>query len=131
MSEQSDKWHATRKARADELFSGRKFEVISEETFDNSMTTPLGYKVKKGYKLRSVDGKEGLQEFIVGKTLLNQIADEYNAVDKPEPKRRGRPRKAETVEQAEKFADREIPADAQQITQPGPTWANPNSDQSL
>lgn len=131
MSEQSDKWHATRKARMDELFTGKRYTIMSEETLDEPLETPLGYKAKKGYWLRNEEPDGSSTKIWVGKTLLNQIADEYNAVDKPEPKKRGRPRKPETVEQAEEFASREIPSDAQQLTQPGPTYANPNSDQSL
>lgn len=37
--------------------------------------------------------------------------------------------KDQPIEQAEEWAGREIPEDAQQITQAGPTHTNPNSSQ--
>lgn len=123
MTEQSSKWHATRKARMDEMFSGRKFEIVSEETLDEPLETVLGYKAKKGYWLRSGDVK-----IWVGKSLLNTLADEYNAVEKPEPKRRGRPRK-QPLAQAEEWAARDMPDTASPITQAGPTYVNPNADE--
>jgi len=128
MSDQASKWHTTRKARMDELFTGRKFEVVEDFKSKTSVATPLGYKVNSGYRLRAVDGKDGLQDFIVGKSLLNTLADEYSAVDKPEAKKRGRPRK-QPLEQAEQWASRDMPNDAQQITQAGPTYSNPNADE--
>jgi len=128
MSDQNSKWHTTRKARMDELFTGRKFEIVEKFKSDTALATPLGYKVNSGYKLRAVDGKNDPQEFVVGKSLLATIADEYNAVDKPEAKKRGRPRK-QPLEQAEQWADRDIPNDAQQITQAGPTYSNPNANE--
>lgn len=128
MTDQASKWHSTRKARMDELFTGRKFEIVEDFKSKTSVATPLGYKVNSGYKLRAVDSKDGLQEFVVGKSLLNALADEYDAVEKPEPKRRGRPRK-KPLEQAEEWAGRDMPDDAQVITQAGPTYSNPNADE--
>lgn len=123
MSDQKSKWHETRKTRMDELFTGKKFEVVREFKSDEPVATPLGYKVKSGYELRSGD-----ETIVVGKALLNTLADEYDAVDKPEPKRRGRPRK-QPVEQAEVWANREMPSDASPVTQAGPTMTNPNEDE--
>lgn len=130
MTDQSSKWHSTRKARMDELFAGRKFRVVEEVSSDEPLETPLGYKIKKGYRLELVEGKfpGEVADIYVGKALLNQLADEYDAVEKPEPKRRGRPRK-QPLEQAEDWASRDIPNDAQQITQAGPTYTNPNESQ--
>lgn len=129
MTKQSDKWHETRKARMDELFAGKKFRVVEEVKSDTPLQTPLGYKINSGYKLELVDGEQGeVAEFYVGKALLKQIAEDYNGVALPEPKRRGRPRKT-AVEQAEQWASRDIPDDAEQITQPGPTFINPNADE--
>lgn len=125
MGKQSDKWHETRKSKLDELFQGKSFHVVSEEKLDEPLETPLGYKTKNGYWIRS-----GNTKLWVGKTLLRQIAEKYNAVELPEPKRRGRPKK-KPLEQAEKWADRGIPNNAQQITQPGPTYVNPNQNESL
>lgn len=118
------KWHETRKARMDELFSNKKFHIVSEEVLDEPLETALGYKTKKGYWIQSGDEK-----LWVGKALLNQIADQYNAVEKPAPKKRGRPKKEQPIEQAEQWASRDIPNDAQQITQAGPTYTNPNASQ--
>ncbi len=131
MTDLANKWHSTRKTRMDELFAGRKFRIVEEFTSDEPLETPLGYKVKKGYLLQEVEGNEPgeVAEFVVGKALLNQLADDYNAVEKPAPKRRGRPRK-KPLEQAEEWASRDIPDDAQQITQAGPTYTNPNESET-
>jgi hypothetical protein len=131
MTDQASKWHSTRKARMDQLFAGRKFRVVEEVNSDEPLETPLGYKIKKGYRLQLVEGTfpGEVAEFYVGKALLNQLAEEYDAVDKPTPKKRGRPRK-QPIEQAEEWASRDIPADAQQITQPGPTFSNPNESET-
>jgi hypothetical protein len=118
------KWHDTRKARMDKLFSGKHYEIVEEVKSSTPLTTPLGYKINKGYLLQSGDEK-----IYVGKALLRQLADEYGAVSKPEPKKRGRPSK--TIARAENWAKRDIPDDAQQITQPGSTYFNPNQDQHL
>jgi hypothetical protein len=125
MTDQANKWHSTRKARMDELFAGRKFRVVEEVNSDEPLETPLGYKVKKGYRLEDESG-----QIVVGKALLNQLAEDYNAVEKPEPKRRGRPRK-EPLAQAEEWASRDMPDDAQQVTQAGPTYTNPNADEEM
>lgn len=125
MTSQSEKWHETRKAKLDELFEGQKFDVVEEFHSDVPVTTVLGYKTKNGYYL-----SDGTDKIAVGKTLLKQIAEQYGAVELPEPKRRGRPKK-QLLEQAEQWADRDMPNDAQQVTQAGPTYVNPNSDQSL
>ncbi len=127
MSDQKTKWHSTRKARMDSLFSGRTYKIVAEEKFDTPQKTPLGYTVKSGYIIESTDGK---QRFTVGKSLINILADDYNAIDKPAPKKRGRPRK-QPLEQAEQWAGRDLPNDAYPITQPGPTLTNPNQDESL
>src|SRR5687768_3654811 len=126
MTDQKSKWHETRKARMDELFAGKKFEIVAPFDFDEPVETPLGYKVSKGYNLRSTDGS---MDIYVGKALMTQLADEYNAVEKPAPKKRGRPRKQEPLAQAEEWASRDMPDDAQQVTQPGSTYSNPNEDQ--
>lgn len=130
MTDQANKWHSTRKARMDELFAGRKFRIIDEVNSEEPLETPLGYKIKKGYRLELVEGSfpGEVADIYVGKALLNQLADEYNAVEKPEPKRRGRPRK-KPLEQAEQWTSRDMPDDAQQITQAGPTYTNPNESQ--
>ncbi len=127
MVDQKSKWHETRKTRMDELFSGKKFRVVEAVKFDEPVATPLGYKVKSGYRLEQVDGGDS---FVVGKSLLNAIAEEYNAVEKPAPKKRGRPRK-HPLEQAEEWAARDIPDDAYPITQPGETYTNPNADEEF
>lgn len=126
---QADKWHGTRKTRMDSLFSGKRFRVVEEVKSDEPLATPLGYKVKNGYRLEEVDSTE--PQFVVGKTLLQTLDSEYNAIEEmPEPKRRGRPRK-QPIEQAEEWANREIPGDAEEITQPGPTVSNPNADETF
>lgn len=131
MTNQKAKWHETRKARMDELFQGKKFEIHEEVEFDEPKATPLGYKIKKGYRIVEV-GKltRDHVEYFVGKSLVNILADEYDAIEKPAPKKRGRPRK-QPLEQAEQWAGRELPDDAGPITQPGPTLVNPNEDEHL
>jgi hypothetical protein len=62
--------------------------------------------------------------------LLKQLAKDYNAVELPPSRKRGRPRK-QPLEQAEKWAGRDIPNDAQQITQPGPTYINYNANEEV
>ena len=127
MVDQKSKWQQTRKARMDELFAGKHFEIVAPFDFNTPVKSPLGYKVSKGYTL-SDDG--GQTVIYVGKTLLKQIADEYSAVELPEPKKRGRPRK-QPLEQAEQWANRDMPDDAQQVTQPGPTYVNPNANEEV
>jgi hypothetical protein len=127
MVDQKSKWHETRKARLDELFTGKKFHIVGEFKSDEPVATPLGYKVKSGYRLEPTEGGD---TFVVGKSLLNTLADEYNAVEKPSPKRRGRPRK-QPIEQAEEWAGRDIPGDASPITQPGQPLTNPNADEEF
>jgi hypothetical protein len=131
MGDQKSKWHETRKARLDELFEGKKFRVVEEFKSDEPVATPLGYKVKSGYKLREINHlTRDVREIVVGKSLLNKLADDYDAVDKPEPKRRGRPRK-QPIEQAEEWAGRDIPDTAYPVTQPGETYVNPNANEEF
>lgn len=127
MGSQGSKWHTTRKARLDSLFAGRSYRIVEEKKFDTPQETPLGYKVKSGYVIESTDGE---QKFVVGKSLINIIADDYSGITKPVSKKRGRPKK-QPIEQAEEWAGRDIPDDAQQITQPGPAVVNPNADEHL
>jgi hypothetical protein len=127
MDKQASKWHETRKARLDKLFSGRSYRIVDEKKFDIPQETPLGYKVKTGYIIESIDGE---QTFVVGKALINTLVNDYSAIDKPASKKRGRPRK-QPIEQAEVWAGRDIPDDAQQITQPGPAMENPNANEHL
>ncbi len=127
MVDQKSKWHATRKARMDELFAGRQYNIIEEKKFDFPQETPLGYKVTSGYVIESTDGE---QRFVVGKSLINALADEYNAIERPAAKKRGRPRK-QPLEQAEVWASRGMPNDASPVTQPGPGLTNPNADQKF
>lgn len=122
---------ASKKEKLDNLFKGKKFEIREEVNLNEPVATPLGYKIKHGYRIVQVDKlTRDYVEYYVSKSLLDTIADEYGAVEKPESKRRGRPKK-EPIEQAEEWANRDIPNDAQQITQPGPTYPNPNADQSF
>jgi hypothetical protein len=129
MTDQKSKWHETRKARLDELFKGKKFEIREEFKVDEPVATPLGYKIKTGYRIVEV-GKltRDYVEYYVGKSLLDILVEEYAAVEKPQPRRRGRPRK-QPIEQAEDWASRDTPDDAQQITQPGEPLINPNADE--
>lgn len=124
MTDQASKWHSTRDARMKEVFEGKKFTVVEEFKNEEPQETPLGYKVKNGWRLRATDGTL----IVVGKALLNSLA-ELGVVAKPEAKKRGRPRK-EPLKQAEQWASRDMPDDAQQITQAGPTYTNPNSEES-
>lgn len=125
MGKQKDKWSETRKAKLDELFSGKSYVIEKEETLDTAKATPLGYKTKHGYWLRSGD-----ERIWVGKALLKTLAEDYQAVELPEPKRRGRPKK-DPVEQAEVWVGRDIPSDAYPITQPGQPLTNPNAEQEF
>lgn len=125
MTDQKSKWHETRKQKLDELFAGRQYTIVEEKKFTEPEETPLGYKVKSGYVIESTDGQ---QRFVVGKALINTLADEYNAIEKPVAKKRGRPRK-QPIEQAEQWAGRKLPEDASPVTQAGPTMINPNADE--
>jgi hypothetical protein len=127
MTDQKTKWHETRKVKMDELFAGKQYSIIEEKKFDEPQETPLGYKVKSGYIVESSDGS---QRFVIGKALLNKLAEEYNAIEKPAAKKRGRPPK-QPLAQAEEWAGRDMPNDASPITQAGPTMTNPNADQHL
>ena len=111
----------------DSLFAGRNYRIVEEKKFNTPQKTPLGYTVKSGYVIESTDGE---QTFTIGKSLLNILADEYDAIEKPPAKKRGRPRK-QPLEQAEQWANRDIPDDAYPITQPGPTLVNPNEDEKF
>jgi hypothetical protein len=127
MTDQKSKWHDTRKARMDKLFAGKQYDVAEEVNSDTPIETPLGYKIKKGYRLIERDGDASIY---VGKSLLNTLADEYKAVEKPTSKKRGRPRK-QPIEQAEEWAGRDLPENATPVTQPGETYSNPNEDEHL
>lgn len=94
MSDRSDKWHATRHARELALFSGKRFEVVREVKGDEPFKTPLGYSAKNGYEVRDVVSGD---TFKVGKTTLKVMAEKYNAVTLPPPKKRGRPKKVSPV----------------------------------
>lgn len=124
MTDQSSKWHQTREAKLHELFDGKQFNIVEEVNSDTPIATPLGYKVNKGYRLQSTDGT---MDIVVGKALLNTLADDFGAVTKPEAKKRGRPRK-QPIEQAEEWANRDMPGDASPVTQPGTEVTNPNED---
>src|SRR6187402_669989 len=124
MTDQASKWHATREARMHSLFEGKKFTILEEFKHEEPQETPLGYKVSSGWRLESTDGTMNI---VVGKSLLNTLVDS-GAVDKPAPKKRGRPRK-QPIEQAEQWANRDMPGDAQEVTQAGPTYVNPNASQ--
>lgn len=91
MSERADKWRATRHVRELALFSGKRFEVV-REVKNEEFETPLGYKGKNGYEVRNVDTAE---TFKVGKATLKRMANEYDAVTLPAPKKRGRPKKVQ------------------------------------
>lgn len=127
MANQKDKWRATRQARMDELFKDRQYRLVESKSFDEPKETPLGYTVKHGYVVESVDGE---QKFVVGKSLLNILANEYHAIDLPPAKRRGRP-KHDTLDLASEWASRDVPDDASPVTQPGPTYTNPNEDEKF
>lgn len=92
MSDRSDRWHATRHARELALFAGKRFEVVREVKGDEPFKTPLGYSAKNGYEVRNVESGE---TFKVGKTTLKVMAEKYDAVTLPPPKKRGRPKKAQ------------------------------------
>lgn len=131
MVDQNSKWHQTRKAKMDELFAGKKFQVVEEFKSDEPVATPLGYKIKNGYKLREIDHlTRDVREIVVGKSLFNTLADKYAAVDKIEPRRRGRPKK-QPISQAEEWAGRDMPESAYPITQPGETYTNPNENEEF
>lgn len=89
MSDRSEKWHATRRARELALFSGQRFEIV-REVKNEEFVSPLGYKGKNGYELRNVGSGDTVY---VGKATLKRMASEYQAVDLPAPKKRGRPPK--------------------------------------
>lgn len=89
MSERSDRWHSTRRARELALFANKRFEVV-REIKGESFKTPLGYSAKNGYEVRNVESGD---TFKVGKTTLKVMAEEYSAVTLPAPKKRGRPKK--------------------------------------
>jgi hypothetical protein len=125
MTDASSKWHTTRDAKLKEVFGDKQFTVVEEFKNQDPQATPLGYKVKSGWRLAATDGS---MECVVGKALLNYLADS-GKVEKPAAKKRGRPRKS-PVQQAEQWASRDIPDDAQQVSQAGPTYVNPNSEES-
>lgn len=104
MSDRSDRWHATRHARELALFSGRQFEVVREVKGDEPFKTPLGYSAKNGYEVR--DTKSG-ETFKVGKTTLKVMAEKYNAVTLPPPKKRGRPKKQKFATGGQVFGPRD------------------------
>lgn len=128
---EKSKWHETRQAKMDELFKGKKFRIVDEFKSENPLATPLGYKIKSGYRLEQVGlPVDTVNEFVVGKSLLNTLVEKYQAVDRPEAKKRGRPKK-QPLAQAKEWAARDIPNDAGPITQPGETYTNPNATQEF
>jgi hypothetical protein len=91
----------TRRKKMEALFGdGRKYEVVKEVHVPEGeprFSTPFGNKGLHGFHIRQIGGPEvtGIEDldprgFIVGKTVLQKVADEYNAVALPPRKRRKR-----------------------------------------
>lgn len=101
----------TRQKKMDALFgNGRKYKVVKEVHVPEGeprFTTPLGNKGLHGFHIQQIDGPAvddpefkdlDPRGFIVGKTVLKQIADLYQGVELPPTKRRKR-KTSETAEE--------------------------------
>lgn len=88
MKNRSASLAANRKAKMDELFEGKKFTILQEIHLngDERFVTPFGNKGRNGFAI-SEDGNPS-NRFIIGATVLKQVAAEYGAVTLPEPKRK-------------------------------------------
>jgi hypothetical protein len=91
---------ATRKQKMDELFSGKRFEIVQEIHLegDQRFETPFGNKGRHGFHLRP----EGTTDkgFIVGATMLEQIASEYGAGTLPAKERKRRTKEQKAADDA-------------------------------
>ena len=94
-TKRSDALAETRKQKLDEMFSGKKFEILKEIHLPEGelFQTPLGNKGRHGFAIREQGNPSN--QFIVGKTVLKQASEQYGAVDLPEKKAR----KASAVEE--------------------------------
>jgi len=104
---------ATRQAKMDLLFKGQHYDVIKEIHLegDQRFQTPFGNKGRHGYALRLTEGStpaEGAaaaaggdgSQFVVGDTMLEQIAKEYGAVEVPAKERKRRTKEQKAADDA-------------------------------
>lgn len=95
---------ATRQEKMDTLFKGKKYKIAKEIHLegDERFVTPFGHKGRNGYALVLESGEPAviddkkLDKFVVGETMLKEIAEKYQAVEVPvkERKRRTKEQKA-------------------------------------
>lgn len=113
---------ATRKEKMDALFSeGRKYEIVKEIHLDGDQRfeTPFGNKGRHGFHLKRTDGPavlvEGVDDsrgFIVGATMLEQVAKEYGAVEVPEKQRKRRTKEQKAADDAREAEEKAAAAAA-------------------
>jgi hypothetical protein len=91
---------ATRQQKMDELFRGKKYEIFKEVHLegDNRFETPFGNKGRHGFALREVGNPDN--KFIVGATMLQQVAEQYGAVEVPAKDRKRRTKEQKAADDA-------------------------------
>lgn len=93
---------AARKTKMDELYEGQKYTIEAEIKLKDGkkFITPFGNKGSNGYLLKNVDpNADGEKKtHIIGRSVLDQVAEVYSAVELP-----AKTRKRRTAE--EKAAD--------------------------
>lgn len=103
---------ATRKAKMDEFFKGKKFTIAKEVHLDadkDPFVTPFGNKGRHGYVLVEVDN--AANKFIIGETMLRQVAADYDAVEMPVKARKRRTKEQKAADDAAAAAAKGAPQD--------------------
>jgi hypothetical protein len=90
----------TRQEQKDELFKGKKYTILKEVHLegDERFQTPFGNKGRHGYVLEEVGNTSN--RFIVGASMLTQIAAEYGAVTVPVKDRKRRTKEQKAADDA-------------------------------
>lgn len=107
----SDSLAATRKAKMDELYLGQHYKIEAEIrlTEGRKFTTPFGNQGKNGFLLKNVDeSAEGEKRtHIIGASVLEQVAETYQAVELPVKSRKRRTTEQKAADEQAAKAQRE------------------------
>jgi hypothetical protein len=98
---------ATHRQKMDELFSGKKYEIVKEVHLNEGQhfQTPFGNKGRHGFALREVSDHKN--HFTVGASVLRKAAEEYGAVELPTaPPRKRRTKEQKAADDARLAAER-------------------------
>jgi len=97
---------ASRQVKMDALFKDKKYKILKEVHLkdDERFQTPFGNKGRNGYALQLEDGQEPSEgmpaKFVIGETMLAQIARDYQAVEVPAKERKRRTKEQKAADDA-------------------------------